>query len=220
LHHKYQMQRTPEPEIMHDAKQALAYSQYDRSKLQSLIKHMYTQLLPATAESIIDFGCGPGDITLTLAALTPNTPVVGIDASNEMLLLAHEINNVKFQQGIVGQTSFGNYSRVVSTMALHHFHDPKVFWNAVKEVNPLDVFVFDLVRPSNELELEEFIVKNEPYDNEVFKDDFENSLRAAFTYEEIEQQLIDCNLDLSVTRITRDTTNNFELVVISGEIHD
>lgn len=55
-------------------------------------------------DKILDVGCGPGSITLGLAALTPAGTVLGVDLSEDILAGARELalavglTNVKFQQ--------------------------------------------------------------------------------------------------------------------------
>lgn len=213
------MLRVTEPEIMLDSAQSLAYYNYDRSKTKNLVKNFYQLLLPSQVNSIVDLGCGPGDLTLDLARLHPEATVVGIDGSDAMLALAGVNTNVSFQRLTIGTDAIGNYDRVVSSMTLHHFHDANVFWNAIKDIDPKDVFVFDLIRPNSEEELQSYIELNGPYDNIEFQNDFENSLRAAFTFEEISQQLTANGLNMSITKFTRNQTRNFEMIIVSGELN-
>ena len=41
---------------------------------------------------IVDLGCGPGELTLTLAARWPDAAVIGVDSSPEMLAKARELD--------------------------------------------------------------------------------------------------------------------------------
>lgn len=212
------MIRVPETEIMSNKGQAIAYSNYDRSKSKTLLKTFYQSVLSPNVGSIVDLGCGPGDLTNEIATLHPNACVVGIDGSDEMLSLTTPNNNVIFKKLTIGKDAIGNYDRVVSSMTLHHFIDASVFWNAIKSTNCKDVFVFDLIRPNSEEEVQSYIVQNSPYKDIEFKNDFESSLRAAFSFDEIEHQLKDHNLNLTVTKLTHNQTNNFEMVIISGTL--
>jgi hypothetical protein len=83
---------------------------------------------------------------------------------------------------------------------LHHFHNPLDFWNSIKRIAPRDVFILDFLRPESEEQLQETIAHRD-YLDEHFKTDFENSLRACFTVEEIRQQLVDCGLNLKIVEV-------------------
>jgi trans-aconitate 2-methyltransferase len=51
--------------------------------------------------SVVDLGCGPGQLTATLAARFPEAAVVGVDSSAEMITAAaeHRSERVRFVQG-------------------------------------------------------------------------------------------------------------------------
>ena len=79
---------------------------------------------------------------------------------------------------------------------MHHLHDPIALWSSIKKhAKPFaHVLVMDLIRPVDEQTvkfLSDEYAANEP---EVLKNDFENSLRAAFTVEEVQQQLDEMGL--------------------------
>ena len=74
------MQRVPEPELMDEAGQVLAYAQADFAASDAAMVERLAQLCgddPGTA--LLDLGCGPGNISLLLAARWPAAKVLGID---------------------------------------------------------------------------------------------------------------------------------------------
>jgi len=72
---------------------------------------------------VVDLGCGPGNLTATLAERWPGARVVGVDSSAEMLAkaapLAVEIPNLSFEQAdIAGWMPTARTDVVVSNAAL------------------------------------------------------------------------------------------------------
>ena len=91
---KQDMERIPEPELMVEKEQVISYDEADFSKEEvSLINQINYYLLRKNIslgekDLIVDLGCGPGNISEKLATKWPNTEVVGIDGSKEMILRA------------------------------------------------------------------------------------------------------------------------------------
>ena len=82
---------------------------------------------------ILDVGCGPGWFPLELAERAPTDTVIGIDLSHPMTVnaVAHtsaagRAARVHFAQARGEVLPFGDgaFDVVVSTLALHHLHDP------------------------------------------------------------------------------------------------
>ena len=86
------MERIPEPELMEKKEQVISYDEADFSEGEvNLIKQINHYLLRKNIfldekDLIVDLGCGPGNISEKLAIKWPNTEVVGIDGSKEMIL--------------------------------------------------------------------------------------------------------------------------------------
>lgn len=209
------MKRTTEPELMIDPQQVQSYFNSDRTQTKYLFKIVYQSVKKQSPATLVDLGCGPGDLTAEMSEIHPNTQITGIDASGDMIALAKETDNVKFKQMPITEVT-DYYDRVISSMTLHHFHNPQDFWDSIKRINPKDIFVFDLVRPESEEALEEIIKDNEPYVNELFKKDFENSLRASFTVEELKEQLTEANLSQLVVHELDQHYLRFKLVIVTG----
>ncbi len=85
------MNRVPEPEVMADPRQALAYARADFADVnQRFVDALVSRHPTLTGGRILDLGCGPADIPLRLASALPDVHVVAIDASPAMLALAQE----------------------------------------------------------------------------------------------------------------------------------
>ena len=90
------MQRCPEPELMTESEQVIAYSDADFNsgdqsfiqRLQELIHQSGSDLLSGSL--ILDVGCGPGNISERLAVCWPACQVIGLDGSPEMIKMANK----------------------------------------------------------------------------------------------------------------------------------
>lgn len=210
------MKRTIEPALMLDPEQAEAYYKSNRNNTKLFFKTVYKAVKKVTPDTLVDLGCGPGDITEMLATIHPTTKITGIDDSQAMIDLTSNHDNVVFKKMAITDVT-EHYQRAVSSLALHHFQEPRQFWESIKRINPVDILVFDFLRPESEQELANIIKEKEPFEHELFKIDFENSLRACFTLEEITQQLSDHNLNLDVHKLSPPGTQ-LSMVIIAGVI--
>ncbi|MEA5390691.1 class I SAM-dependent methyltransferase [Cyanobium gracile UHCC 0139] len=201
------MERICEPELMDEPLQAQAYAAADFSSSDRAVLERIAAL-PAllgsgdgTGLSVVDLGCGPGNITFLLARRWPEARVLGIDGSAAMLAIAERRRladpaahrQVRFQRLVLPSPELeGPCSAVVSNSLLHHLHDPAVLWGAVKQLSGPDtsLFVRDLRRPANAADLEALVVRHAGAAPEVLRRDYSHSLRAAFTPAEVREQLV------------------------------
>ncbi|MEO7093825.1 MAG: methyltransferase domain-containing protein [Polyangiales bacterium] len=74
--------------------------------------------------SVIDLGCGAGELTRRLADALPDSDVVGLDSSKEMLAkaAAHARAGLRFEQGTIEEAS-GAYDLVFSHAAIQWVDD-------------------------------------------------------------------------------------------------
>lgn len=202
------MKRILEPELMEDEAQVKAYSEADFEQSHSKIVQLLDEVFEGIDISgeILDLGCGPGDVTLRIAKRFPKAELTAIDGSQSMLRLAEVrkkretdvIGRVNFVQAMIPSSNIPRkaYDLIVSTSFLHHLHQPDVLWQTIKDHSKPDtkIFIADLNRPED-ISSANWIVnefaKNEP---KVLKEDYYNSLLAAFTPAEVEEQLFNANL--------------------------
>ena len=98
------MERIPEPELMTKKEQVISYDEADFSEgevnLINQINHYLLRKNVSLGEKdlIVDLGCGPGNISEKLAIKWPNTEVIGIDGSKEMILRAEYNKNISNNQ--------------------------------------------------------------------------------------------------------------------------
>ena len=193
------MDRVLEPEVMADPRQALAYARADFGEVNQRFVDALVSRHPIPARArVIDLGCGPADIPTRLAAARPYASVVGIDASPAMLAFGREtIRNraprVRLICARLSHLPFADrtFDVVISNSLLHHLPDPAVLWREVARlVAPGGVVhVMDLFRPRSVGEARAIVERAAGDEDQILKDDFFNSLLAAFTPEEVRDQL-------------------------------
>ena len=85
------MERMLEPELMDDPEQALVYSKADFEEENQGFVDRFREYYPdLTQGHVVDLGCGPGDIAIRLARVSPNLRITGVDASGPMIDLAEK----------------------------------------------------------------------------------------------------------------------------------
>jgi 2-polyprenyl-3-methyl-5-hydroxy-6-metoxy-1,4-benzoquinol methylase len=196
------MHRIPEPELMDEAEQAQAYALADFAEPNArFVRHFEDEYPELRTGSVLDLGCGPGDIVLRLAARQPGLVVHGIDGSEAMLRFASERlhatpelgGRVQFITGVLpGATlPLPAYDAVISNSLLHHLHDPGVFWRALREAGApgAAVLVMDLFRPASAATAAAIVAQYAGGEPEVLRRDFLASLCAAFEPDEVRAQL-------------------------------
>lgn len=210
------MERIPEHELMDNTAQAKAYAEADYSEPhEAFVKHFKVCFPGFSSGTVLDLGCGPADVTIRFARAFPKTRITGIDGAQVMLDLG--LREIKLQELDHQMTlkkcrlpdselSNLKFDALISNSLLHHLPDPAVMWQAVKLCtgHGAHIFVMDLLRPSN-IETAKEIVQQYANDApEVLKTDFYNSLLAAFSIEEIQEQLKTSGLEYLAVEIVSD----------------
>lgn len=208
------MKRIPEPELMDSEAQVEAYAAADFAEgNRAFTERVTTELAGRPSGSLIDLGCGPGDICRRLAAALQDWTIEGLDAGPNMLKTAERhtadhpsADRIRYHLARLPETSrpAAAYQAVVSNSLLHHLPDPTALWRAVHHLASPGAYVqvMDLDRPDDELgarSLVDAYAWNEP---EILREDFLNSLRAAWTAEEVTGQLAAADLPLTVERVS------------------
>ena len=188
--------------------QTLAYAEADFNESNSLFTEWFLARfseLPANGR-MADLGCGPGDITIRLALALPGWTVTGLDAGPNMLSHARRrlaaaglARRVDFQLAYLPDPSLpaGAWDAVVSNSLLHHLPNPRVLWESVARLGAAGaaVQVMDLMRPSNPQEAQQLVDSYAADAPDILREDFYNSLLAAYRPEEVSEQLAQAGLD-------------------------
>jgi 2-polyprenyl-3-methyl-5-hydroxy-6-metoxy-1,4-benzoquinol methylase len=188
--------------------QTLAYAQADFNQANTLFSTKFRENFPDLSSSgqMADLGCGPGDIAIRMATALPGWNVTGIDAGENMLKRARERikgetvdSRVSFRLAYLPDPSLpaGAWNAVISNSLLHHLPDPQILWNSIKSLGApgTSVQVMDLIRPESESEANRLVDLYAEGAPEILRDDFYNSLLAAYTSLEVIEQLQKAGLD-------------------------
>jgi len=216
-HSSEMMQRIPEPqELMGDHEQALAYASANFSEANDLFVRLLTLLHPGPIKGrALDLGCGPADIPITLLHRHPDLKVDAVDGAQAMLDIAQQRRDadeqvaprLDLQCEMLPSAALGQarYNLVLSNSLLHHLGDPNDLWLTLKHCarKHATVLIMDLARPNSQLAVDTLVetyAMNEP---EVLREDFRNSLHAAYTVEEVRRQLYENGLsDIEISMVS------------------
>jgi ubiquinone/menaquinone biosynthesis C-methylase UbiE len=206
------MDRVPEPELMEEPAQARAYAEADFVAVNQGFADRFVSLFPDLERGIVlDLGCGPADIPLRLSRCRPALRIVGVDGSAAMLALANEAivreagdGRVSVVRARVPWLPFADrsFDAVISNSLLHHLAMPMPFWREIARLAKpgAPLLVMDLFRPASKDQARELVEAGAAREPEVLKRDFYNSLLAAFTLDEVRDQLrpslphLDCRI--------------------------
>lgn len=199
------MERVPEPELMDDPAQALAYAAADFAASNDRFVADFVAMFPdLTSGCIGDLGCGDADVTVRLASKLRDATIVGVDGAEAMLehgraRVAHHRVGTRVAlelRRLPDAELTDRFDAVVSNSVLHHLGDPTVFWQQVMAAAKprAPVYVMDLRRPETESQLAGLVAEYARGAPNVLRWDFSNSLRAAFTVDEVRAQVADTDL--------------------------
>ncbi len=189
---------------MTDAEQARAYAEANFEAAHSRYPLLYCEKFPHRPSTghALDLGCGPGDVTRRFARVLPGWRFDAVDGSAAMLAQAPKTERINYIQGFIPGVSIprARYDLVLSSSLLHHLPDPSVLWQTIAERAGNMVFVVDLRRPESREVARQLVDQYAQGEPDVYRRDFFNSLLAAFTAEEVRQQV--ASLGLTVEEIS------------------
>jgi ubiquinone/menaquinone biosynthesis C-methylase UbiE len=208
--------RMPEPELMDSAEQVEAYSAADFSETNQHFADRLVAALSAAGERgrLVDLGCGPGDICIRSArALPDGWRFVALDAGKNMLDQAEravrrcglseriELHLARLPEHGLEESAF---DAVISNSLLHHLPEPESLWSSVRRLAAPSAWiqVMDLARPDSVDEAEALVQTYAGDEPEVLRNDFRNSLHAAWRIDEVRSQLAAAGLPLACDRVS------------------
>ncbi|MBO8204269.1 class I SAM-dependent methyltransferase [Prochlorococcus marinus] len=212
------MERIPEPELMEKKDQVISYDEADFSegevKLVNQINHYLFRKNISLNEKdlIVDLGCGPGNISEKLAIKWPNTEVVGIDGSKEMILRAEynkeisknqrKLKNLRYICSDIKDIKLTDFllkkkiSLLVSNSLIHHITHLEDFFNTIRSLSSNNTVNFhkDLKRPLDENSALALKIQCSNKYNEILTNDYYASLRASYTFKELKNFTLENDL--------------------------
>ncbi|HEV8226969.1 MAG TPA: class I SAM-dependent methyltransferase [Methylomirabilota bacterium] len=195
------MDRILEPELMTDEAQTLAYAMADFEQVNQGFVDRYRASFPkGTGGKMVDLGCGPADIPVRFARALPGYTITAVDGSEAMVHLAQRAviaagvtDRVQVQRARLPMLPLPlqSFDAVVSNSLVHHMPDPFVFWNELVRLGKpgATVLIMDLFRPESPARARAIVESYAAQEAPVLKEDFYNSLCAAFTLREVRSQI-------------------------------
>lgn len=194
--------REPEPDlVMESEAQTWAFSLAGEQDGVLAFLYLYNALQISSVlqpgDRVLDLACGPANQLIQMARLNPDMQFVGIDASPGMLqhaqsgLQRHGVGNVDLQLGDITRLNSledASFDCVTCTMSLHHLPDLAALNATMHEIRRL-------LKPQGRFYLVDFgrfklrssqrFFANDLHQSAQFTDDYFNSLRAAFSVQEL-----------------------------------
>ncbi|HEY3123899.1 MAG TPA: class I SAM-dependent methyltransferase [Thermoanaerobaculia bacterium] len=110
------------------------YERLAEPSLEPLHRRIASEI-PIERGSLLDIGCGPGNLDRLLAAGRPSLSVVGLDESEAMIRRAAKgtrLPNLEFRRGTVERLSFRDeFDFALSVLSFHHWEEPEAGLEAV-----------------------------------------------------------------------------------------
>ena len=193
---------------MDEAEQAAAYANADFEAPHRFFIELFQRVFPddpVSSGTVLDLGCGPADISVRFARAYPDCVLHGIDGAGAMLRegqrrLTREmlVQRIHLHQANLPQDPAPRaaYDVIISNSLLHHLHDPQVLWQAINQYGQpgTPIFVMDLQRPTDQQQARALVEEYASDEPMILQRDFYHSLCAAFTPDEVQQQLAEAGL--------------------------
>ena len=207
------MERIIEPELMDDDRQARAYAHADFSTSnQWFVDHLVADF-PTALRSVVDLGCGPADVVIRLARTKPGVHITAIDGAAAMIAMARDAvqaagleQQITLIEGYIPGVPLADHTfdAILSKDFLHHLPDPMILWHEVRRIGKPSavVYIMDLFRPATPDDARVIVERVAAGEAPILKTDFFNSLCAAFTPTEVEDQLRAASLPLTVEPVS------------------
>ena len=187
---------------MDSEEQTLAYAEAEFEESNELFATKLLELFTDLPEHghLADLGCGPADICIRISQRLSGWLITGIDAGVNMLRRARAAvlnvgldDRINLRHAYLPDTGLGKqaFDAITSNSLLHHLPDPMTLWNSALQLGKsgAPVMVMDLARPADEHEATRLVDTYATDAPPILKEDFYNSLLAAYTLDEVEEQL-------------------------------
>ena len=207
------MERQLEPELMEDPEQVKAYAEADFAvPHQQFVDRLRAFIAePDFNGTALDLGCGPGDISVRFAKAFPLSTIDAVDGSRAMLDHAETFtapikDRIRLIHGclpfVILPPRF--YAIIFSNSLLHHLPDPQILWRTINNAAQpgARIAVMDLLRPTSRAAAKALVEMYAANEAEILQRDFYLSLLAAFTLDEIADQLQVAGLPLEIEQIS------------------
>lgn len=209
------LRRIPEPhELMDEYEQAKAYAESDFTQPHNLFVERFGQLFPDFKGGLVlDVGVGHADPTIRFARKYPEAHLIGIDGAEQMLSfgrqaieIAELTDRIELRKEYLVENIFPPvFDAIMANSLLHHLDNPVGLWKAIKSSSKpgAAIYIVDLTRPQSIDEARQLVDLHSDGAPELMRRDFYNSLLAAFTPQEVREQLGEAGIDtLAVNKVS------------------
>jgi ubiquinone/menaquinone biosynthesis C-methylase UbiE len=207
------LQRVLEAELVESPELAMEYDSMDHAEAN---RSFAADFLAAGGQGdLLDLCTGTAQIPVELCRQGFEGRIMAADLSVSMLEMARlnieiasVIDRVQLAQADAKDLLFADayFDGVVCNGALHHFADPlPVLQGCLRVLRPGGLlFIRDLLRPDDEETLQQLVQTYAGSANETQRRMFEDSLRAAFTLEEIRALILQVGYEAETVQATSD----------------
>jgi len=195
--------------------EAAAYAHADFAEVnQAFVDRLVELGAQIRAARCVDLGTGPADIPIRLVRAQPGWRVTAVEASGPMLGFArHAVSQagldhaIELVQADAKDTGLDgrNFHVIFANSILHHVDNTLRFWQEVRRLAADGALVFfrDLARPRDLRSAGQVVDKYAANESELLRKEYERSLLAAYTPDEVRRQLAAAGLDrLKVEMVT------------------
>jgi ubiquinone/menaquinone biosynthesis C-methylase UbiE len=190
--------RVPEKELMCSNEQAASYANANFTESNNIfINNTFQHVKIDIYTQLLDVGCGDGEIPIRISKET-DCEITAIDGSQAMLnefkkkIKKNNIKNIFLYKKLIDHNLFlgKSFDVITCNSVLHHVSDLSLFWNTIFRLTRKNgiICLMDLERPKSNKEMDYILLKYGGKDP-ILLDDFKNSLKAAYTINEVSQQL-------------------------------
>ena len=204
---KSHISRQAEAEPMEIAEEALAYAVADFSDVNAaFVERLAEWVGPVEQATAIDLGTGPGDIPVRVVRRYPGWRVVAADLSEAMLGHARrtieeaaltEAIQLVLQDAKGAPFRNGAFDVVFANSILHHISDTQALWAEVRRLGRSGAWVLlrDLARPGSSAAAAAIVQQYAGHESMLLREEFYRSLLAAYTPDEVREQLREAGLE-------------------------
>lgn len=199
------MERVLEPEVMDTWEDATEYDRMDFLEVNTGFAEGAIAIGPESG-LVLDVGTGTARIPILIVQRRPQWHIKAIDLSHNMLKVG--MQNVESAE-LQGQITLeyidakqmpyedNTFDVVISNSIIHHLPDPLLFFRELNRVlKPQGgIFLRDLIRPVDLETVDKIVAKIGLDYNEYQTQLFRDSLRAAFTIEEVQNMIETAGLE-------------------------
>jgi ubiquinone/menaquinone biosynthesis C-methylase UbiE len=205
--------RVLEPELMDTPEQAMEYDSMDHSEAN--LSFVADLLAAGGRGDLLDLGTGTAQIPVELCRHGFEGRIMAADLSVSMLEIARlnieiasVIDRVQLAQADAKNLLFADayFDCVACNGTLHHFADPlPVLQGCLRVLRPGGLlFCRDLLRPDSDEAVQQLLEAYAGSANETQRKMFEDSLRAAFTLEEVRAVVVQLSFEAETVQATSD----------------